>query len=346
MTSGDGPKAHLARRAPVGWIPRLYRASDASQVLLLYTRAFRGLRRDEAYLRWKFGDNPAGARVVVAERAGGEIFGLVAALHARAEAAGQAILVSQVVDVMVDPGTRRSLQRTGSFILLLARLIDAATREDGAALMFGLPNQDSDRVTQEVFGWQNIHRVTRVVRPLVGAPIARGSWRTRRRYAVRPLEEFALVDALWARCRDTLPLATIRDATYLAWRYGRCPHVRYQAYLAWDRRRAAPAGLLVLRLGWEGQALAAIVDWLVPREEPEAGAALLARAEEAAAGAGLVEVAAWFPPGSPEQRWFLAQGYRAEATRYPLPTRTYAPQLPLAWVARHWYYTMGDSDIF
>jgi hypothetical protein len=331
---------------PVGWAPRLYRASDAAQVLSLYALAFRGLRRDEAYLSWKFSENPAGARVVVAERDGGEIFGLVGGLHVRAQAAGRAVLLSQAVDVMVDPGARRSLQRAGTFILLLARLIEAATGEDGAALMFGLPNQDSDRVTQEVFGWRNLHQVTRVVRCLTGAPAARGSWRTRRRYAVRPLQDFAPVDALWARCRGGLPFATIRDATYLAWRYDRCPHVRYHTYLAWDRWRARPAGLLVLRLGWEGGPLAAVVDWLVPRGDAEAGMVLLAQAEADAARAGLGEVAAWFPPGSPEQRWFLSHGYRAEPTRYPLPTRSYDPDLSLGWVARHWYYTMGDSDIF
>jgi hypothetical protein len=88
------------------------------------------------------------------------------------------------------------------------------------------------------------------------------------------------------------------------------------------------------------------VDWLVPRGEPEVGAVLLAQAEQDAARAGLAEVAAWFPPGSPEQHWFLAHGYRAEPTRYPLPSRVYAPDLSLDWVAQHWYYTMGDSDIF
>ena len=123
-------KAHLARRAPVGWAPRPYRPGDEPRVLPLYALAFQGLRRDDAYLRWKFRENPAGARVMLAERADGEVFGLVAGLHTHAHAAGRPVRLSQAVDVMVDPGARRTLHRAGTFILLLARMIEAATVED------------------------------------------------------------------------------------------------------------------------------------------------------------------------------------------------------------------------
>src|SRR5262249_34091506 len=162
-------------------------------------------------------------RVIVAEDAAGQILGLVAGLHARGQADGRPVTVSQAVDVMVDPGARRGLRKAGMFVLLLAKLIEEATGTDGAALMFGLPNQDSDRVTQEVFGWKNLHQVIRVVRRLDGPGAVTPAWLARQRYRVRPLSDFAgVADALWARCRGALPFGTIRDSRYLTWRYLRC----------------------------------------------------------------------------------------------------------------------------
>ncbi len=269
-------KEELARRKPFGWTPRSYRPGDEAKILPLYALAFQGLHRSTDYWRWKFQENPAGARVIVAEDAGGQILGLVAGLHARAHAEGRPVTVSQAVDVMVAPGERRGLRKAGMFVLLLARLIEEATGADGAALMFGLPNQDSDRVTQEVFGWQNLHQVTRVARRLDGPGAIAPAWLARRRYRVRPVTDFGgAADALWTRCREHVPFATIRGAGYLTWRYLRCPYVAYHPYVAWDRWRDRPAGLAILRLGWEGQPLGAIVDWLVPRGEVGPAAVLL-----------------------------------------------------------------------
>jgi hypothetical protein len=339
-------KEHLARRKPVGWAARSYRPGDERQILSLYPLAFQGLQRSEEYWRWKFRENPVCPVVIVAEESGGRIIGLIAGLSARVHADGRGLVFSQAVDVMVDPGARRGLRKAGMYITLIRALIEGATGK-GDALLFGLPNQDSDRVSQEVFGWQNLHQVIRVVRPLNGAGGPAVPWRLRLRYRIRPLEEcVAAADRLWELCRPAVPLGTIRDAQYLRWRYLRCPHLQYRGCLVWDRRRDAPAGLAVLRLGWEGQPVGAIVDWLVPRGEPGVGLLLLRHAERQARRAGLRELSAWFPPESPEQQWFLGQGYRGEPTRYPLVAKSYRDDLPLGWVSRHWYYTMGDSDIF
>lgn len=340
-------KRQLARQKPAGWAPRLYRPGDEAAILPLYPLAFQGLQRSEAYWDWKFRQNPEGSQIVVAEQRGEGIVGLIAALPARVHADGRPVVFSQVVDLMVDPRLRRGLRKAGMYITLMTTLIEEGAGPGRAALLYGFPNQDSDRVTQEVFGWEALHQVTRLVRRLDAPPRPPVGPLARSRYAVRPLERFdEVADRLWDHCRPHLPLATIRDARYLTWRYLRCPHVRYLPYVAWDRWRDRPAGIAVLRMGWEGQPLCAIVDWLVPRGESTPASVLLAHAEAEARRAGMAEVAAWFPPESPERRWFLASGYTAEPTRYPLLAGAYAPDLSLDRVARHWYYTMGDSDIF
>lgn len=349
---GDRPrgrgatKDHLARLKPAGWAPRLYREGDEAGILPLYPLAFQGLERSEAYWDWKFRQNPEGSQIVVAEDGAGRIVGQIAAVPARVHAEGREATFFQVVDLMVDPRLRRGLRKAGMYITMMATLIGEGTGPGRAALLYGFPNQDSDRVTQEVFGWANLHQVTRVVRRLAAEPRAPGRL-ARSRYAVHPLERFeGVADRLWDRCGPHLPLATIRDARYLTWRYLRCPHVRYDPHMVWDRWRNRPAGLSVLRMGWEGQRLCAIVEWLVPRGESAPASVLLAHAEAEARRAGMAEIAAWFPPDSPEQRWFTAQGYTAEPTRYPLLAGAYAPDLSLDRVARHWYYTMGDTDVF
>ena len=337
---------YLAKTKPSGWTPRLYREGDEHRILPLYPLAFQGLTRSLDYWRWKFKENPEGQQTIVGEDADGHIIGQLAGLPTRVWAEGRQLLFTQVVDLMVDPRVRRGLRSGEFYIGLLRAFSEEFAGEGKAALTFGLPNEYSSRIAQAVFGWQVLHQVTRVARSL-DTNTTTPSWLSRRRYTIHRLEEFAgIADPLWQRCRGDLPLATIRSAPYLTWRYLRCPHVRYQASVAWDRLRNRPAGLVVLRMGWEGQPLCAVVDWLVPRSEPAAAWVLLRHAETEARRAGMKEVSAWFSPDSLEQRWFLARGYTAEPTRYPLLAKAYATGLAPDWVSRHWYYTMGDTDVF
>jgi hypothetical protein len=112
----------------------------------------------------------------------------------------------------------------------------------------------------------------------------------------------------------------------------------------WDRWRARARGIAVLRLEWEGQPIATVVDWLVPRGDAHAAGALLRGVEAEVARRDVRELAAWLPPGSPEQRFFLAQGYRVDPTDVPLTARLYTPRVEWEWLTRNWYFTMADSD--
>ncbi len=338
--------ATTRRAGRATWAPRLYRPGDERQILPLYPVAFQGLTRSARYWAWKFHDNPAGRLVVVAEEAGGRILGVLGGLPARVHAAGAEVTSSQVVEAMVHPDVRRGLRKANLFVTLLAALVDEAMGRRGAAFMFALPNQDSDGIHRTV-GARFFDQVTRVVRPAGRRRLRLAPWAARGRVAVTRLAAFgAETDRLWAACRADFPLATIRDARYLSWRYRDCPLAEYHAFLAWDRRRDRPAGLAVLRVGWEGQPLAALVDWLVPRSDPRAAPALLDAVAGAARAAGARELAAWFPRDCPEQRWFLGEGFVAEPTAYPLVVRATHPEFPVERLARDWYYTMGDSDVF
>lgn len=344
-----GPvKRDLSRYTPAGWSTRPFRPGDEAQILALFRRAFR-IERSPSYWQWKFGDNPAGYQIIVGETPDGKVVAQIAGVPARMHAQDRQVIFTQVVDLMADPDFHQSLRKAGVYVTLLKAMIEEFGREGTADLIFGFTIRASNRVPQEVFGWHEAHRVRRVARRLDGSPRPgdRGLGLTRARYRVDPLVAFSeQTDRLWTRWRSAVPLAAARDTRYLSWRYGQCPHVRYHPYLLWDRWRDRPAALSVLRLGWEGQPVAAMVEWVVPRGETGAARALLAHAETAARAAGMAELTGWFHPEGPEHRFFLEQGFGEEITPYRLVGNPFSPALPWEWVARHWYYSMGDSDVF
>jgi hypothetical protein len=310
--------------------------------MALFRQVF-GRDLDLAYWRWKFTAAPRGTRAAVAVTPGGEVVGHVGGLSLRVQAEGRPLRATCIVDVMTAPEYRRSLRKSGVFATLLGLLIETGAGENGAALMYGVPHPVTFRIANRVFGWQAAFPLTRVVRPVSELPTGtrRGGWR----YTLRPVDRFGpWMDRLWAECRPSLPFATVRDAAFLNWRFVECPHIRYAPYMLWDRWRARARGVAVLRFEWEGQPIATVADWLVPRGDPAAAAALLRGVEAQALRRDVRELAAWLPPGSLEQRLFLDRGYRAEAADVPLTARLYTTRVEWGWLTRHWYFTMADSD--
>jgi hypothetical protein len=157
----------------------------------------------------------------------------------------------------------------------------------------------------------------------------------------------ASVDRLWAICRDRWVAAIVRDSRYLNWRYADCPDVDYVLLLARHRLTRRPLGLAVVRLGWLHEAIAALVDWLVPGDAPGVWRALAAAAHAAARGAGFATMRAWVPATSPDHAELLALGYAPEATPFVVSAWDDGrPERPVAALRRGWHYAMGDTDIF
>lgn len=330
---------------PASWAIRPYRPGDEPQILALFHRAF-GIERSADYWTWKFGLNPLGRQIVLGVTPEDALIGHLAGIPLRVQAEGRPVVFSAIVDLMVDPRYRRGLRKTGVYQTLLGALIERVAGEDRAALMYGIPIRSSNRLGQALHGFTDLYPMTRVVRslPPEGAALDRPA---RWRYEIRPVKAFeAWMDRLWARCRADFPLCTVRDSQYMTWRYLQCPHIRYHPYVLWDRWLGRAAAVAVLRLEWQDQPLATVVDWLVPRGDTRAARALLAHLEGVAREHGLGELSAWFFPTGPEHRFLLGHGYREEVMEFPLAARIFTPALSWEWAVRHWYFTMGDSDIF
>jgi hypothetical protein len=89
-----------------------------------------------------------------------------------------------------------------------------------------------------------------------------------------------------------------------------------------------------------------LVDWLVPKGLQGLAQALVRHCEGLATASGLHRLDAWFPEYAPQFQFLKALGYRPAPTEYEIVVEPFRPELAREWVQGHWYYTMGDTDIF
>ncbi len=247
---------------------------------------------------------------------------------------------------MVDPRFRRGLKKPGLQVMLVKRFFETFMGPDKGALAYGIPIPVYCRLLVRMGVFMVLHRVMQLEKELSrdeGAPRGRlPCWR----YRVEEVPRFPeTVDELWQRCQRELPLAIIRDARYLNWRYSDCPDVTYAKLLATDRWTGRVSGIAVLRLGVGERPVVLLVDWLVPGRHRRLAEVLLQHCHALGAATGQSLIEAWFPEYAPQFELLVAQGYRSTPTQYENVVQPFHPELTLEWLQGHWYYTMGDSDI-
>lgn len=323
------------------WIIRPYRPGDEQQILSLFRRVF-GIERTIEHWRWKYQRNPLGHYTLVVESPSGELVGHYGGLPVRIAWDEKTVVMPQIVDAMLDPRVRRGLRRPGVFAILVNQYIAGLGQMAGG---YGFPTPEHLRAGKRLAGFVPLGPV-----PLLSKPLDAGSTLgDRGTFFVIVHEEADLdarMDSLWRRCYLERPVAIIRNAAYLRWRYLECPDVRYHFLVAQRRFSRTILGLAVLRLGWQTHPIACLVDWLVPSSSAAVGGALLAYAERMAGAAGMKSLQAWFPPASRQFHFLLEAGFRCEATPYELVALSADPSISLEWARDRWYYTMGDSDIY
>jgi len=329
------------------WTIRPYQEGDEGQIVDLFNRVF-GKNRSLAHWHWQFRDNPEGKQIVVAVTGAGKVVGHYAAIPVRVTVDGRPFIFSQIVDSMVDRDSRRGLKRPGISTSLLTRLTQDHGAHDRAAVMYGFPTPETQRITQRLNGFA-YHRALKLVR-VVDGDLRRTPWQQmgdlwdRARFGVLRVNRVdASVDRLWERCCGELRVATVRDARYLNWRYADCPDVTYRILVAKGLMTSSVQGLAVLRLGCMDQPIACLVDWLIPTEAEAAADRLLVRSLQEAKSAGMKELQAWLPASSPWHLHLLDCGFRAVEDQ-GIGIRSFTPAIPVEFLQKHWYYTMGDSD--
>jgi len=343
--------AVLARHE--GLTLRPYRPGDEEGIFALFRTAY-GKDRSPAYWRWKFCENPAGLQIMLAVTGIGEVVGQYAAVPAWAAIGGpwapkdgRRYLLSQAVESMVEPRFRRGLKNPGLQVSLVRRFYEEYMGPEAGAMAYGFPIPVYCRLLVRTGVCTVLHRVVQLERELTDDARDPDRGLAALRYRIEQVSRFpAAVDGLWRRCQQELPLAIIRDARYLNWRYADCPGGTYTMLLATDRWTGQIAGAAVLRLGVEGRPVALLVDWLVPGRSRGLAEALLRHCHGLALASGQSRIDAWFPEYAPQFQLLKTHGYQPSPTQYEIVVEPFHPELSREWVQGHWYYTMGDSDIY
>jgi hypothetical protein len=338
---------------------RPYEPGDEEGLLALFNRVFSEgnpafvPRTMEAW-RAIYLDNPAGMQTFVGLDADGAVVANYSSIPAAAVVRGERRLCTQAVDSCVDRAWRGSLRKQSLFVTIATEFIrhfSTEGQEPFDDFMYGLPNEQAFPVGTRIIGYKPVHvplhalvhDVTPATPAWVGALDAEGA-----AAGVR-VEEFAGAEvgeaaALFERHLAQVPLAIWRDAPYLSWRYRPRPDCQYRALLA--RRGGELCALVVFRMGWMGQPLVPLVDWIGPGAGRPALAALLGHVARLGAEAGARRRVTWITPQTAHHATLAALGLASEPTRFNLCIMTFGPRVELEWAKAHWFLTMGDTDIF
>jgi hypothetical protein len=326
---------------------REFRPGDEEAILATFNRCFAQV--DPSFVprqldewRWQYLANPGGWRIYLAVTEDGRIISQYAGIGQRMLLEGAPGRFSQAVDSMTDPAFRRGLKKPGFFVLTgypYAANYGGST-PDKDTIMWGLPVPAAWRIGKTYLEYDMIRTegklcaTERTLRPGAAPGVEveeRRTW---------PADLAALFAAV-AQGRGAI---AVRDEAHLNWRFLERPRTEYS--LAAARAGGRTVGLAVFRAAtFDGRRDGLLCEWLVDPARPEAAGALAHWAHERSTAAGCEHLTAVLPDTAPEYLDLQRRGFRVAPTRYFLVGRSYSKRHDLRWVYRHWYYTLGDTDL-
>ena len=330
-----------------GFCIRKYRDGDEGPVVDLLNRVFAKMDpafvpRDVSWWRWKYADNPAGFHSLVAEDPDGAIVAHYGGVPCRVNADGRRVQFGQNCDTFSDPAVRRGLHNPGLFVRLAQAYASTHGHPDDDAVMYGLPSRDAGRIGARYLDyWPLRSQLLLAVRNDLAFPAADDSVR---------IEETADVpddvDELYHRASQELRCTTIRDASFLRWRFTSHPEGVYRLFLARNDADETLRGYAVYRPGRiVGRDGGLLVDWLADPGDDAAAGSLLRAVLRAAWADHFRELFFLLSTSSP---WFIRfqdWGFRGEPTPYTMTARPYDSKLEPDYLRDHWHYTLADFDI-
>ncbi len=323
---------------------RPYQAGDEHAILATFNRVFcadsKGPQaRTLAEWRWAYPENPAGMRVWIALDAG-RVVAHYASRPVRTRVEGTDGCFTQIVDSMVHPDYRASLKSPGLFARTGHKMLSSTCGPGKDLVAFGWPTHEAWRVGERLLGYQRIRKETSLVLdPWPGGlELPAG---------IEFLDHFdARIERLYERCAREWGASTIRDRDYLEWRVVRHPRRPFRV-LAALRPDGELGGYAIWRSAdWLLSRSAILCDWLVPADEPETGAALLAGVLAAVRSELSRTVIAVLPEWSPWSARFQHGGFRPHALDYSMVSGSYNdPRYGAEWLRANWWYQPLDLDL-
>jgi hypothetical protein len=329
---------------------REYREGDEAKILETFNLTFREVcgegyvDRELEHWQWEYEQNPAGRRVLLAFAEDGRCAAQYAGIPMRVVTKDRDDLsFFHAVDSMVHPDFRKGLRKRPLFVEIAERFFDTY---GGSAdhLGFGYPVRPAWRIGERYLGYGLIRTLDYMLRDVRGEDAPSGG------VEVDVAEVFPReVDGLFEELRPQFDCTVHKGFDYVDWRYARCPSIDYQLLLA--RKDGALRGWAAFRTdGGLVPEVATIGDLLCSRDEPEVLAALIARADALARDAGCQSLLTVQNPELPWAAGFRSLGFAEEPSSNWLErkfgSRDWTSGLSQDWLGGHWYYQLGDSDLF
>jgi hypothetical protein len=327
---------------------RLYQPGDEGPILETFNRTF-SESWDEGYVdrtlaqwKWEFLGNPAGHRIMLGMADDGRVACQYAAVPIRVWA-GKELSFFHAVDSMVHPDFRSGLRKRGLFL----EVADLFFEEFGGKvdhLGFGYPIRPAWRIGERFLGYRLIRNLDYMLLPVEGDLSAPEG------IEVREVDRFSpQVDAFEQGLRSGYACMTIKDKPYLDWRYARCPSHDYRILEAWSG--SDYRGFVVLRV--EGGLVpdsAMIGDSLIAPGDGEALRALVAAVLVLARANDCSQLLTVQNPELSQYDALCSLGFAPQPSSQwlerKLGSRDWTSGLDQEWLAQHWNYCLGDSDLF
>ena len=332
---------------------RPYRPGDEVGILETFNLVFRDVcgpdyvDRDLATWQWVYERNPAGYRIFVAEAEDGRIAGHYGGVPYLADSPFGELTIVHAVDSYTHPEFRAGLKRPGLFVRMAETWFDDV-RTRGDQMVYGYPVKTAARIGQRYLGYTPLRIIEYLVCPastMVDAVAADVRVEVVDQY---PESIDGVAEAQRSGGAGRQDLMIRRDSRYLNWRFAADPAASYERLLAF--RGDQPVGALVLRPQAElVPNSCAFADWLVMDEDVDAIRALAAAGLERCREHRRERVFAVLPEHSAVTRVLRAVGFIGDPSSNYLERhlmhRSFDERLPTDWLADHWRYTIGDSDL-
>lgn len=325
-----------------GYEVREWRRDDARAWLECQRLCF-GEEHAKSMGDWQHAFDPGGhaTRGIVAVEEGRVLAALVG-VPTRMWFSGEERLGVQWVDLMVDPDLRKGLGGHRLHREVGQAFYDIYGEGAGDLMHYGWPIAAAGRFGKRFLGYQFVREQLCLVREGIAAP------QDAPRTSADGVQELSQVGEdlrwLWDRCAGDWGLATIRDAAWARWRFLEHPSVKYR--LLGVRRDGHLRGLAVVRESpWHWPGALALCDWLVPAGEVHVAEELEGAVLRLAHEQGLERIVTLLPEFSGAFGWFQQRGWRVQTTPYQLLLKSFDRRLDGAWLQRHGWLTLADSDL-
>lgn len=306
---------------------RSYQPGDEEGIVRLFATVFQH-DLPLALWQWKYLRNGESPPLYVAEEER-QIVCHYGALCQRLAWEGNEVLGWDIVDVMCHP----RYQGRGLFRRAAQEFIAQLRTSSQGVLIYGFPGERHRRLGERLVGYEPITPVYKVQKtlPVGTSPFPAGA------LVLRSLPPEW--DRQWQLLERRFGLVMKRDRQLLSWRYLERPDKRYRLLTVHGSPALAVVGIETNK--------AYLMEFLV-REDDVAAAQILVRAVEALCRAeGIVEIEGWFARFAWECRFLTGEGGFAgsEGDHY-FACRVFDSRLQASWLAEHFYYSLGDYDVF